>query len=207
MSSEVANVLTSLCQSRTDCKAQHLIDCNEPLFSNGPNPDFDGDELTVAHLKSVESLAGTTVKIRLDIGSDMLVKVPDATMLKALSESLTTRSKPGMFRKRKRGVTAIRLQNCQTVNKSSDAVLTSKHGIMANPNHFSDSQAEVCVTLDSIAKRGLYSVLLRKPSKSFIHKAKRGFVALRINGLLKQKCKKGSRKHYPIKVFIERSRG
>ncbi len=133
----------------------------------------------------------------------MSVKVPDATMLEKLSAAVSTGSKPGMVRKVKGKIKAIAPKNCQSVNKYSCEVLASKHGTMAKPNHFFGSrallgdQAEVCVTLDSIAKRGLYSVLLRKPSKSFIHKAKRGFEALRINGLLKQKCKKGSRKHYP----------
>lgn len=42
-----------------------------------------------------------------------------------------------------------------------------------------------------------YRILLSKTPDGFVHKCQRGFTALRFNGLLKQKCKKGMRKHYP----------
>lgn len=155
--------------------------------------------------KSQKPLPSEAVKIRLDAGAELSVKAPDATMLEKLSDALSTRSKPGMVRKIKGEVTAISLQHYQNVNKSSNEVLASKHGTMAKPNHWTGSssalgsQADIVITPNALIKRGLHLTLLSKPSKSFIHKANRGFEALRLNGLLKQKCKKGSRKHYPIR--------
>ncbi len=61
------------------------------------------------------------------------------------------------------------------------------------------NQAEIVMTSDALRRRIPGRVLLEKAPKWFVHRAKRGWFGLRINGLLKRKCKKGARKHYSKK--------
>lgn len=58
---------------------------------------------------------------------------------------------------------------------------------------------EIVMTSDALRKRIPSRVLLQKTPKGFVRMCVRGFTALRINGLLKRKCKKGTRKHYSKK--------
>jgi hypothetical protein len=62
------------------------------------------------------------------------------------------------------------------------------------------NQAEIVMTSDAIRRRIPSRVLLQKAPKWFVHRATVGWAGLRINGLLKRKCKKGARKHYSKKI-------
>lgn len=49
-------------------------------------------------------------------------------------------------------------------------------------------------------KSGQMQAVVAIGSNGFKRKCRRGFTALRFNGLLKQKCKKGMRRKYPLIV-------
>ena len=78
----------------------------------------------------------------------------------------------------------------KNINKSLDNVI--------NAGGFEKGQMQAVVAKCSVSS-GRFKVLLQKTPKGFVRMCVRGFTALRINGLLKRKCKKGARKHYSKK--------
>lgn len=62
------------------------------------------------------------------------------------------------------------------------------------------NQAEIVMTFDALRKRNPFRVCLQKTPSGFVHGCVRGWTALRLNGLIKRKCKKGARKHYSKKI-------